>query len=194
MNHFLINGVEKPSPVASGEDFGTLMSYVTKNLISGNMLVSTIRVDGREISPRDEQDLQKVPLAKLESVEIIFAHPREIAHDTLQMLIFFTQRLMTISQDMGASGDTETEFLKLVDGVQTFSEAIQSASIVLRTGTQEEIRILGADLLSILDDIVGAKQAGNAAYLRELLSTHLPENLKLWGTEGIPLLIRSRDS
>jgi len=49
-------------------------------------------------------------------------------------------------------------------------------------------------LLSIVKDMVDARESKDGLYLRDLLTIHLPENLKNWQETGVPALIRARDS
>jgi hypothetical protein len=194
MNHFLVNGVERPSPVGADANFGALIGYVHDKMTSDRSLVSSIRVDGVEIGQAEENSLSGVSLSDLESVEITFAHPRELAEETLQILRGFADRLAEMSRELAAAPFAQAEFTKLVDGIQTFTESLAQVKGILRIGILEPVNVLEADLVSILKDVLETLQTGDGAYRADLLREHLPKNLGEWAREGIPALIRSRDS
>ncbi|MBC7690407.1 MAG: hypothetical protein H7222_01450 [Methylotenera sp.] len=197
MTGFKINGVDRPAPVALNQDFGALIHFVHENMVNEMSLISSIRVNGLEISENDEKDLAPVILSDLESVEITFAHPREIAEDTLQTLKLFTDQLATLSRGTASQiGSTEAEldFQRLLDGIQTLADTVQSVKKILHIGVMPLINILEADLISVLTDLVQTHESKDLSYRAALLSEHLPLNLELWRDEGIPEMIRSRDS
>lgn len=129
--------------------------------------------------------------------QISTANPKEIALETLKDLSEYIPILIRLSQD--ASGTLQTNefipiFSKLLDGINTLSEAILSVRKVLRIGIMPQVDLLEADLLSILKDILNCQKEGEAIYFKQLLGEHLPNNLDQWKNEGIPALIQKKDT
>jgi hypothetical protein len=197
MNQFIVNGVSQPSPLSTEENFRSLLAHIHEHLIHETALVSSIKVNGLEINAKDESVLSQVTLSDLESVEVTLVHPREMAEDTLQTLLLFTERLADMSrrtaEELGQL-TTEENFTRLTDGIETFVHSLHAAKTVLRIGTLPAADILERDMLSLMKDILECRKSNNVDYLIALLSEHLPINLHDWCVSGIPAIIRSRDS
>ena len=156
-----------------------------------------IRINGLEISSGDEIALGAVPVSSLETVEVSTSSPREFAEETLQNLLQFSSHIEALSVKTAelAWDPSYHESLKtLIENVQTFTEAVTQVKQILRVGILQSVNILEADLLSIFRDILHYQHAGNTQYVADLLRFHLPANIAQWRTEGLPDLIRSRDS
>jgi len=132
-----------------------------------------------------------------------------MAEETLQTMIIFTEQLAALSEQCAPLASSplrspedalalETEYLRLLDGLQTFSEALATVKTVLRIGLLNPVNLLEAELLSLLRDLFECQKAGSGTdserYRGELLLTHLPFHLRSWAREGIPAMIRARDS
>ena len=190
MSAFRINGVERNLPIEAEKPFNDLLLYVRQHIATETSLISRVLVNGIELSESDENVFRGIPLSQLQSVEVFTTHPREMAEETLQMLIEFAGHLESLSLETSISGDLR----KLVEGITTFTDGIQGVKSLLRIGFQPHIAILEADLVEILKEALEYKESGQDAYVAELLREHLPANLREWREKGLPALIRSRDS
>jgi hypothetical protein len=175
-----------------------LLEYIRAHYSSETSCISSIRIDDQEMSEREEAAFSLLPLADLKKVEITTQHPRELAEETLQDLLTFTEHLARFSREAGQQfrdGDhPSAQLAKLFDGMKTFSEAMESSKQVLKTGRVDAIHVVEVDLFSIMQDVLDAYHDGNHEYLVDLLEKHLPENLDQWREKTLPLLIRSKDS
>ena len=197
MNQFVVNGVSRPVPMAEDQSFQQLISYMRGNFTTENSLMSAVLVNGIEISEKEEYSLNEIQLSDIESVEFTFCHPRELAEETLKMLVPYNERLIELSQriaTMPEGRETDIEFRKLIDGVEVLIETVTTVKTTLHVGILQAVDILEADLLSILKDLLKSLEDGNIAYRTQLMAEHLPSNLAEWNQSGIPALIRSRDS
>lgn len=198
MNLFSINGMSCPTPIGHEETFENLIAYLHRSLVNENSLISSIRVNGSEIGPTEEADLAGKPLSAIESIEVVCVHPREIAEETLQALRLLLPTLSDLSRRAAAAVEqgltAESETRRLIDGLETLSDAVTSARTILRLGRLATVDVLESDLLSILQDLFDSQKKGDLKYRVELLRDHLPANLGEWGTTGIPEMIRARDS
>jgi hypothetical protein len=193
-----VNGIQKDTPIDAERSLGDLLEVLRSQYSSDTSCISSIRIDDQEISEREEAAFALLPLSDLQKIEITTAHPRELAEETLQSLIAFTDHLARLSVEAGELFKKDEhpsyELAKLFDGMQTFSDAFESSKQVIRPGHIEAIHVLEVDLLSLMQDTIDAYHENNHVYLADLLLTHLPENLSRWRDKGIPALIRSRDS
>jgi hypothetical protein len=198
MQLFSINGVAKEAPVAEDSNFRDLLAHVHEHLLGPESLIASIKVNGVEINEGEEQELAPVALADLDSVEITLAHPREMAEETLQTLMNFAERLARLcpeaAEALEASPPDHASYDRLLDGIQTFAESIAAVKSILRIGILTPVNVLEVDLVSTMKDLLDANQKGDAAYRDLILREHLPGNLSDWVREGIPAMIKSRDS
>ena len=197
MSQYSLNGVELHIPLAPETPFSELVDYFKKNFNSDSTLISTILVNGTEINPQDEDELASIPLGQLKKIEIFTSHPKEVAHDTLQDLLKFTNNLEGQSRVISSAFESKN-FLslltQLIDGISVFTEGIYNAKRILQIDTLLEADEAEADLLSILKELLNCQQNGYKARMKELLGQHLPRCFQKWRDSGIPAIIRSRDS
>jgi hypothetical protein len=200
MSHFIVDGKERSWPVTGDVTVADLLTYLRTNYNSDRVLVANVKINGQEISARDEATLAPIPVSTLESVEIFTAHPRELAEETLQMLLPFVEHMAKLALTAVSSEGTagEASFRKLVDALSTFSSAVDSARGVMRTGSAEEphaplIGDLEAGTIATLRQILKAREEGRITDFDTLLTQDLIANFSAWHDEGIPALIRSRD-
>ena len=197
MNNFRINGVERTTPVGSDQNFDALIGFVHTNMVNDSSLIASVRVNGVEISENEEKALATIPLAELESVEINFIHPRELAEETLQTLRTYTDSLAELSKRIASeygSAEANQDYTRLIEGIQTMADTVIHVRKVLRIGILPIVNVLEVDLLSILKDLVETHGAKDPTYRIQLLEDHLPTNLTQWRDVGIPEMIRCRDS
>lgn len=125
---------------------------------------------------------------------------RELAEETLQALLEFTlhleqfSRQAALNQELREPAAAQESFTRLIDGIQTFTDALLSIKQTLRIGRLDPINLLEADLASILQDLLQAQQTQQKEYSIDLMRNHLPVNIEEWRVRGLPILIRSRDS
>jgi hypothetical protein len=165
-------------------------------------------LEGREstsIHPAQLEDAAVVPnplaedFSNLEGVDLVH-DPKSIAIETLCTLQLFLDNLIGLcariieEKNAGENARMEASYERLLEGVGTVMESILTARGVLKIGLHAKVNLLEADLLSILKDLLEASEQGNMDYRDELISIHLPQNLKEWREEGIPEMIRCRDS
>ena len=135
----------------------------------------------------------------LEGLELV-NDPKSIAIETLCTLQLFLDNLIGLcgrimEEKQTASPEAlEASYERLLEGIGTVMESILTARSVLRIGLHQKVNLLEADLLSILKDLLEATEEKNTDYRDELIAVHLPQNLKEWRHEGIPEMIRCRDS
>jgi hypothetical protein len=201
MSTFLINGIEKPLPVSWESPLGELIQYAQAHLNSEQSLVTTFKVNGLEISAAEEVTLGGLPLNSLKSVEIQTAHPKELAEDTLQSLLPFLEKLTQLALRASAARskkDFRESYTRVVDGISTFFDAIASAKDILKIQEHESSAQIAARLTeettALMRELLAMQEGGMLEQLQARLASGLPEKLAQWRDQGIPALIRSRDS
>lgn len=127
-------------------------------------------------------------------------HPKEIAEETLQLMVAFLQGLEELSQLTAKRlhrPEAGQKFQKLVEGLTTFADSINTVKAILRLeedANAESLRTLELEFTAILREILTAKETQDDVRVAALLTSRLPEHLARWRTERIPAIVRSRDS
>lgn len=193
-----INGIQKETPLDAERSLGDLLEVLRQQYNSDTSCISAIRIDDQEISEREEAAYALLPISDLQKIEITTVHPRELAEETLQSLVAFTDHLARLAIEAGRlfnQGEHPSfELAKFFDGMQTFSDAVESSKQVIKPGHIEGLHVLQVDLLSLMQDTIDAYHANDHKYLADLLEKHIPENMARWRDKGLPALMRSRDS
>jgi hypothetical protein len=193
-----VNGIQKETPIDAERSLGDLLEFLRNQYSSESCCISAIKIDDQEISEREEAAYALLPLTDLQKIEITTTHPRELAEDTLDSLMVFTDHLARLAIEAGElfnKGEHPSfELAKFFDGMQTFSDAVESSKQVIKPGHIESLHVLQVDLLSLMQDTINAYHDNDSAYLTDLLVKHIPENMTRWRETGIPALMRSRDS
>ena len=198
MTQIRVNGQAVEVSFGTDQNVIQVVDDLRKRFNTETCIVSNILVDGTELqNGTDESPLKNINISEVRSIEIFTSHPKEVAEETLNCLDSFATQLQETSQAAAEklqSGHPSNEFMQLIDGLKTFSEAIHQVKIILKTSTLAPLPMLEADLLSILKDLFEFTESGDTPYLFELLNKHLPQNLTEWRLQGIPTLRTSRDS
>ncbi|MEW6057364.1 MAG: hypothetical protein AB1540_12200 [Bdellovibrionota bacterium] len=187
-----INGVEQPvsSEQIIFEDF---VSDLNKTLNAEQLVISSILVNGREISESDESALKRLPVGDLGDIDVFTAKPQDLAYETLNTLEQYIDR-MVISIERAAThykaknlitGDAY--FAKSIEGLDLFVQTIGGVKLALRIGLNPKIGLTEATLVSIMNDLLDAKRQNNYIFLAELLEKDLVSNLKEWKDDVFPL-------
>lgn len=122
---------------------------------------------------------------------------QQLAKETLEILVPYTIQLMELSRSVGSlsrMNDTrmqEAEFIKLIDGLQTFSDTLIGIKQALHIGISPSTELLEVELLSTLQDLLKAREINDRAYYQLILDEHLPEILGEWCVKGIPAFIEN---
>ncbi len=191
MIEFKLNGTVTPLPFVPEGTIHNMLGRVRGLLNNESTLIATIKLNGIELTDEDEAEIGPLPAADAKTLEISTMHPREIAEDTLQSLIVFARQL----EQMSASAANDlSQIGRVVDGVEIFSEAIVQVKRTLRIGSLQKVSLLETDLMSVMRDLADAVVAKQNDFVSQLLRDHLSTCFKQWAEEGIPALIRSRDS
>jgi hypothetical protein len=196
MSQLSINGVELSLPLSPDALFQDLILYLRKNLPSETVLISSLKVNGNDVSESDEQTLAQIPIAELQSVEVFTRHPKELAQEILKDTLDFTLVLVGLSEKTAENlgkPDFYPYLTRLVDGIGYFTDAITQAKKVLKVEAFQVTDVLEADLLMTLKRLLQLQQQGQQVQMPDLLRQHLQPNFAQWRSVGIPALMRSRD-
>ncbi len=123
-------------------------------------------------------------------------NPRELADDTLQSLLQFSETLEELSilcSNCVGQPDFYRHFTRLIEGIGTFTDGIVGVKRILNLGLFNGIQLLEMNLLTILKDILTAQEESQLDHMTQLLREPLSNNLREWRENGLPALIRSRD-
>jgi hypothetical protein len=196
----IVNGSAMELPLEIESSLGELLLFLRDSYTTDSCCISSIRIDGEEISEATEKALAPLPITELQSIEILTSHPRELVQETLRGMVDFCEplldRAIAAAEAFRQEGHPSRELASLIDGIGVFTEALNGAKQILRIGPGAipRLDLLEADLTSIMKDILHFYEEGQIAYVSELLGDHLVRNIREWKAEGLQELIRSRDS
>jgi hypothetical protein len=120
----------------------------------------------------------------------------QMASETLLTLNGYSEVLETLSvkaSELVGQTEFQDEFLKLIEGIETFAESIVQVKAVLNSEPYETVKVLESDLASILKNLLASQEHDNLDQKRTLLKIDLPTNLVQWRTTGIPAIRNPRD-
>jgi hypothetical protein len=120
----------------------------------------------------------------------------QIAMETLVTLNEYSEVLESLcmeASELVGHPEYQGRFLKLIEGISTFTDSITQVKTVLKTDAEGSVKLLESDLASILTDLLDSQEKKNSEYERKLLNTHLPQNLIQWRTTGIPAIRQTKD-
>lgn len=120
----------------------------------------------------------------------------QMATETLLTLADYSEVLENLSiraSELLGTAEFHEQFLKLIDGIGTFTDSITQVKTVLNKKPQDTVAVLESDLASLLKDLLECQDKGDLNYEKILLKTYLPANLKEWRVTGIPTIQVTRD-
>ncbi|MBI2712284.1 MAG: hypothetical protein HYX41_05425 [Bdellovibrio sp.] len=198
MNHCVVNGVRIEIPFSESAPLKEVISYVQEKWVPDHTYISSLRVNGSEISEKQERALAQTPYSEFTSIEVFTAHPREIAENTLQNLIEFSDLLEKFCARIGTNSKSSkfyADFSKLMDGIGTLTEGISVVKKIFNITPNSVPHLDGLEnnLLSILQELLKLQEAKKTAELGTLIREGLRENIQNWRDVALPALVRSRD-
>jgi hypothetical protein len=116
---------------------------------------------------------------------------REILGQTLEAIRHLFQELPELSKTLagkGAALPQDPAYGPFLDGIESFTEAMQVVKPALRLSSDPTIQMLEVDLTSILAELLDANIQGDYDYQEHLLGTQLQESFTDWQKTGLPLL------
>ena len=192
MKTIRINGVDQ-GVSADNLVFEDFIKDLNKTLNQDSQVISSIKVDGKEISENDEEIIKKTPLGEVGVIEVFTSSPMDLAYETLNTLEQYMDRLIA-SVERAAIYYRDKNliaadgyFVKAIDGLDLFVQTIGGIKLALRIGLHQQIAIAEATLVSVMNDLLEAKRQNNYVYMAELLEKELIGNLNEWKAEIFPL-------
>jgi hypothetical protein len=197
MKELRINGHPRTLPIDENLVLQELLDYIQNHWSESDQVLGSLKLDGQELLPDVPAEFSRAPLSTFESLEIEYKHPREVAEETLQMMMEYSGRLAELAEECAENLDTEKgdhSLQTLVDGVGTLVESIFEVRKILRIGIFPGMNLLESELTSILRDLEQTLLSRNLSYRFEILSQSLPANLRAWQQDVLPRMVRSRDT
>lgn len=198
MKTILVNGTER----VIEQDTDTLrktLSTVNAEYAHTSKAVSCILIDGQELSEEKQTALMDQPLNTLGKIEILVSNPSELALETLDTLEAYTDRII---QNINKAGQyykdknyisADSYFMKAIDGLDLFVQTIGGVKAALKMGMNPKVALAEATLISIMSDLLDAKQQNNYVLLSELLLQDLMDCMNEWKS-AVFTTMRSRAS
>lgn len=191
MKTIRVNGVDTQIP-AGAAVFDDFIQSLSTTLNQNSQVISSIRINGIEVSETEEASLKTLPIEELGDIEVLTSNPADLAYETLNTLETYIDRLVA-SVDRAAlhyrgknliAGDAY--FSKSIDGLDLFVQTIGGIKMALRIGLQPKVALSEAALVSIMNDLLEAKRQNNYVFMADLLQKDLVENLNEWKNQVFP--------
>lgn len=190
-----INGSQVSLPENAELSFSQVIEYVEGKLLSDQSMISSIKIDGIELTDDERTEIAEIPITNLGELEFFTAHPREIADETLQSLIPFSEELAELSRKLGSDPVlNETEFRRFLDGIELMTEAVSTVKRAMQVEGLPELTALEDALAADLSKLFEARTSKNIVLAAETLRGSLAETITKWAVAGIPALMTCRDS
>ncbi|MBI2607074.1 MAG: hypothetical protein HYW49_13450 [Deltaproteobacteria bacterium] len=195
-----INGADTPISAEKGADFGTFLDGLNRDITKNQQVITTISVNGKALSEKDEAAIRALPIEDVGNVEIFTSSPVDLAYETLDTLGQYIERLMA-SIDRAAmhyrnknyiAGDSY--FVKSIDGLDLFVQTIGGVKMALRIGLNTKVGLAEATLVSAMNDLLEAKRQNNYIFMAELLQKDLIDNMIEWRDIVFPIFRSWRTS
>lgn len=180
--------------------FSEFLNNLNQDLNDQQKFISAIRVDGTLISEVEESSYLTLSLDSLGDIEVETASPMEIAYEALDTLDVYVDRLEKMIQKTAQEYRNhqyilaDEAFLKSIDGLELFIQSVGSIKLALRLGYQPQVALTEAQLFSVMNELLDAKQKCNYIQLAEVLSSELVSNLKEWKNNIFPFFKVFRNS
>jgi hypothetical protein len=192
-----INGNRYDIPCSEDTSLSEAIRYVENKMLNNQILVTSIRVDGVELTERERNELAEIPIRALGDLEILTASPREIADDTIQSLIPYVASLSELSRTIVDSEKgiyNEEMFRKLLDGLELMADAVNTVKRALKVGPIDEISEAEDELALQLSLILDARRSNDIQTAQKLMTNDLPRVLNHWSEVALPALASYRDN
>jgi hypothetical protein len=203
--NIVIDGVKTNVAITSTQTLKDLLELIQERyqfLFPNHVYVI---VDGLEYGLEDlPMDLSQKRLSHVKSLEFItrkesapaYMDPRELAYQScedLRAYCPYIQKMAIQAAEAAGTPGFYGEFLKLIEGIGVFTEAMKGIKTILKLYHSQEISILETDLLSILQDLQATQVSQHIEYAQELLAIHLYDNIQEWFDSGLPKILSIRD-
>jgi hypothetical protein len=173
MSQFTVNGKEVALNIPPQTPLKEVIDHLLKKMTNDQTAISSIRVNGMELgtelTPIQERDYGSIPIADLETIDVVTTFSRELIDDTLHHLLQYSTFLANLSTSasslvgpasLAQQKEFHLSFRELVDGVTTFSDGISSIRQMLQISDQSKagLRIseLELELLNLLRGLFSA--------------------------------------
>jgi len=196
MIEIVINGVRTEIEGDKEQPLGGVLKNVRTGMSNEQTLISSLRVNGQELTDVTEELLASQPVSVVGPIEVETASKNQIAHETIDALLTFLPELMVLAQRTAVSpnkGERVQIFNRLLNGIETFYEAVSAVKLTYRIPENENLALLEGSLISIMDRLLVACEERNDQRLNAILEGDLADNFRLWMSTGIPSVLNTID-
>ncbi len=189
-----INGEKREFQINTEALFEDFIKGLNETLNQENQVISSMKINGEELSEKKESLLKTRTLNEVGDIEVMTAHPSDLAYETINTLTIYINQLIL---NIGRASQNYTKknmvtadnyFVKALDGLDLFIQTIGAVKAALKVGLNPKVALAEASLVSIMNDLLDAKRANNYIFLAELLEKDLIENLQEWKEKALPVL------
>ncbi|WP_417337103.1 hypothetical protein [Halobacteriovorax marinus] len=194
--------IEKPEQNANVND---LMNFVLNEVLHDDEVITSIDIDGRELSYEEEQSSLAMPVSNYKDINFSTTSSYELAFDALNDCSTYIETIIAkIAQYTELQNDNKQEqanmmFGEVIEIMDLYVQLMAKIYKTVRKRHQEQLRhtntfqTLEIHLLSIMKAMIPAKEKNDIIMLNDLLEYELIDNLTQWKIKAIPELKKLRD-
>jgi hypothetical protein len=205
MASITINNEQLEKSFSSKETLQDVLDDVLSLKENESKVVSAIKVDGKILSPDEEDEALINNLDQFENVEFVLQSSIDLAFEALDSCSLYIDNITgKISALTELYSDNKQDmaneaFADVIDTIDLFVQLVSRIHKTLRLHYQdkftksETFQNLEIHLLSILKALIPAKQKNDLIMLNDLLEYELIDNLTQWKIQAIPELKKLKD-
>lgn len=194
--------ISKPEQEASVND---LMNFVLNEVLHDDEVITSIDINGRQLSYEEEQSSLSLPVDKYNDINFSTTSSYELAFDALNDCSSYIDTIIhkigvfTGFQNDNKQKEANMMFGEVVEIMDLYVQLMAKIYKTVRTRHQEQLKntntfqTLEIHLLSIMKALIPAKEKNDIIMLNDLLEYELIDNLTQWKIKAIPELKKLRD-
>lgn len=195
IDKIIVNGKEEMISLDGSEDFSSLIQMIYEKYSTKTHALSSLKVNGIEISPDTEALLGGESVRNVKSVDVEVIPTDDVAHKTLMNVRDSLKSMIELSHKLSVEQDTKIfdfGFIELVEGLQTTFEAVELVKKYWDLSSDEDVMLLEENLESAISKVLLFRQSKQDSKVKSVLRKELPESLQYWWDVAIPSMMHNR--
>lgn len=155
-------------------------------------VIASLKVDGVELTEEKEVEFSNFKIAEFDTVEVQTLTRAEMSLQMMESVSVLLHEMLELIERITVQENKTIiyqSFTKLIDGLQAFTETVQTVRIACKIVNNQNIALMEADLLSVMKDLLHYCSLDQVDYLKSVLKNDLPVCVNEWLNEGIPAII-----
>ncbi|OUR93027.1 hypothetical protein A9Q84_21220 [Halobacteriovorax marinus] len=182
-----------------------LMEFILKEVLHEDEVITSLDIDGKQLSYEEEQESLSIPVAKYSDINFSTTSSYELAFEALNDCSSYIDtivekiNLLTEYQNENKQHEANLMFGEVIEIMDLFVQLMSRIYKTVRKRHTHQLQAtetfqqLEIHLLSIMKTLLPAKEKNDIIMLNDLLEYELIDNLTQWKIKAIPELKKLRD-